>query len=54
MSWDCSSSRLPTRGQRSGQAACWIAGQIADGSLDPATGTLHIWLDIAYDLGYPE
>lgn len=34
--------------------AYWIAGQIADGSLDPATGTHLIWADIAYDLGYPE
>ncbi|WP_458245403.1 hypothetical protein [Streptomyces sp. MAI_2237] len=34
--------------------AHWIAGQIADGSLDPATGTHLIWADIAYDLGYPE
>ncbi|MEW1640782.1 hypothetical protein [Streptomyces sp. NPDC091219] len=34
--------------------ACWIAGQIADGILDPATGTHLIWADIAYDLGYPE
>lgn len=34
--------------------AYWIAGQIADGSLDPATGTHLIWADIAYDLGHPE
>lgn len=34
--------------------AHWIAGQIADGTLDPATGTYLIWSDIAYDLGYPE
>jgi hypothetical protein len=34
--------------------AHWIAGQIADGTLDPATGALLIWSDIAYDLGYPE
>ncbi|WP_236584765.1 hypothetical protein [Streptomyces sp. MBT53] len=33
--------------------AHWIAGQIADGSLDPAVGTHLIWSDIAYDLGYP-
>ncbi|MFJ4710053.1 hypothetical protein ACIP6I_35200 [Streptomyces anulatus] len=33
--------------------AHWIAGQIADGSLDPAAGTHLIWADIAYDLGYP-
>lgn len=34
--------------------AYWIAGQIADGSVDPATGTHLIWADIAYDLGYPD
>ncbi|MGD6741692.1 hypothetical protein ACOKM3_07605 [Streptomyces sp. BH106] len=34
--------------------AHWIVGQIADGSLDPATGTHLIRTDIAYDLGYPE
>ncbi|GAA4887186.1 hypothetical protein GCM10023237_00340 [Streptomyces coeruleoprunus] len=34
--------------------AYWIAGQIADGSLDPAAGTHLIWADIAYDLGRPE
>jgi hypothetical protein len=34
--------------------AHWIAGQIADGTLEPATGTHLIWADIAYDLGYPE
>lgn len=34
--------------------AHWIAGQIVDGSLDPAAGTYLIWADIAYDLGYPE
>lgn len=34
--------------------AYWIAGQIADGTLDPAVGTHHIWADIAYDLGYPQ
>jgi hypothetical protein len=34
--------------------AYWIAGQIADGSLDPAAGTHLIWADIAYDLGYPD
>ncbi|MGW1327954.1 hypothetical protein ACWD64_36145 [Streptomyces antibioticus] len=33
--------------------AHWIAGQIADGSLDPAVGTHLIWADAAYDLGYP-
>ncbi|MFC9602532.1 hypothetical protein ACFTTN_03610 [Streptomyces niveus] len=32
----------------------WIAGQIADGTLGPATGTRLIWADITYDLGYPE
>lgn len=34
--------------------AYWIAGQIADGSLDPAAGTYLIWADIAYDLGDPQ
>ncbi|MEU9791136.1 hypothetical protein AB0E27_10940 [Streptomyces sparsogenes] len=34
--------------------AYWIAGQIADGSLDPAAGTHLVWADIACDLGYPE
>ncbi|MGW6732397.1 hypothetical protein [Streptomyces sp. NPDC055013] len=34
--------------------AYWIAGQIADGSLNPAVGTHLIWADVAYDLGYPE
>ncbi|MFF7365515.1 hypothetical protein [Streptomyces sp. NPDC008125] len=34
--------------------AYWIAGQIADGTLDPAAGTHIIWADIAYDLGCPE
>ncbi|MFC8263987.1 hypothetical protein ACFUNF_41955 [Streptomyces sp. NPDC057291] len=34
--------------------AYWVAGQIADGSLDPAAGTHLIWADIAYDLGCPD
>ncbi|MFJ5899624.1 hypothetical protein ACIQFZ_30160 [Streptomyces sp. NPDC093064] len=34
--------------------AYWVAGQIADGTLDPTTGTHFIWADIAYDLSYPE
>ncbi|SHM89497.1 hypothetical protein SAMN05216499_11618 [Actinacidiphila paucisporea] len=34
--------------------AYWVAGQIADGSLDPAAGTYLVWADIAYDLDYPE
>ncbi|MEV6164130.1 hypothetical protein AB0L71_19760 [Streptomyces sp. NPDC052052] len=34
--------------------AYWIAGQIADGSLDPATGTQLIWVDISDGLGRPE
>ncbi|MCX5384686.1 hypothetical protein [Streptomyces sp. NBC_00083] len=34
--------------------AYWVAGRIADGSLDPAVGTHLIWADIAYDLGYPD
>ena len=32
----------------------WIAGQIVDGSLDPATGIYLIWSDVAHDLQYPE
>ncbi|MFF1839465.1 hypothetical protein ACFVXE_35640 [Streptomyces sp. NPDC058231] len=34
--------------------AYWIARQIVNGSLDPATGTHLIWADVAYDLDYPE
>ncbi|MFI9311046.1 hypothetical protein [Streptomyces triculaminicus] len=34
--------------------ADWVAGQIADGTLDPASGTWLIWADIAEGLGYPE
>ncbi|MFD7915678.1 hypothetical protein ACFV30_34055 [Streptomyces sp. NPDC059752] len=34
--------------------AHWVASQIADGTLAPATGTHIIWADIAYDLGYPD
>ncbi|MEU8683465.1 hypothetical protein [Streptomyces sp. NPDC048611] len=34
--------------------AYWVAGQIADGSLNPAVGTHLIWADVAYHLGYPE
>jgi hypothetical protein len=46
----------PPAGPRAAQwaMAYWIAGQIADGSLDPAVGTHLIWADIAHDLGYPE
>ncbi|GHI82724.1 hypothetical protein Sxan_00880 [Streptomyces xanthophaeus] len=33
--------------------ASWVAGQIADGSLDPAVGTHLIRADIAHDLGDP-
>ncbi|KJK38239.1 hypothetical protein UK15_18470 [Streptomyces variegatus] len=33
--------------------AYWVAGQIADGTLDPAVGTHLISADIAYELGYP-
>lgn len=33
--------------------ASWVAGQIADGSLDPVVGTHLIRADIAYDLGDP-
>ncbi|MEU8795429.1 hypothetical protein [Streptomyces sp. NPDC048643] len=36
------------------EMAYWVAAQIADGSLNPATGTHLIWADVAYDLGYPE
>ncbi|GHB85106.1 hypothetical protein GCM10010347_65100 [Streptomyces cirratus] len=34
--------------------ADWVAGQIADRTLDPALGTWLIWANIAEDLGYPE
>ncbi|MFE6041054.1 hypothetical protein [Streptomyces sp. NPDC056452] len=34
--------------------AYWIAGQIVDGSLHPATGAHLIWADVACDLNYPE
>lgn len=34
--------------------AYWVAGQIADGTLDAATGTHLIRADVSYDLGYPE
>ena len=34
--------------------AFWIAGEIADGSLDPAAGAYLMWADVAFDLGYPE
>jgi hypothetical protein len=41
------------------RAAKWamahrVAGQIADGSMDPAAGTHLIRADISYDLGYPK
>ncbi|WP_235483607.1 hypothetical protein [Streptomyces roseoverticillatus] len=34
--------------------AYWVAGQIVDGTLDPATGTHLLCTDIAYALGDPE
>lgn len=34
--------------------AYWIAGQIADGSLDPAAGTHLIHVEVAYELGRPK
>ncbi|MEU9234427.1 hypothetical protein [Streptomyces subrutilus] len=34
--------------------AYWIAGQIADGSLDPAVGTHLIRAELAYELGDPD
>ncbi|GAA2457302.1 hypothetical protein GCM10010405_46720 [Streptomyces macrosporus] len=34
--------------------AYWLAAQIVDGSLDPATGADLIWAEAAMDLGYPE
>jgi len=33
--------------------AYWLATQIVDGSLDPATGADLIWAEAAMDLGYP-
>jgi hypothetical protein len=33
--------------------AYWIAGQIVDGSIDPAAGTHLIWAEVASELGYP-
>ncbi|WP_285543872.1 hypothetical protein [Streptomyces lavendulae] len=46
----------PPAGPRAAKLAMarWIAGQIADGTLDPSTGTYLIWADVASDLGYPE
>ncbi|MFF0040851.1 hypothetical protein ACFYRG_32300 [Streptomyces mirabilis] len=34
--------------------AYWLAAQIVDGSLDPATGADLIWVEAASELGYPE
>ncbi|KQX56294.1 MULTISPECIES: hypothetical protein [unclassified Streptomyces] len=34
--------------------AYWIAGQIVDGTLDPASGAQLIWAEVAEDLGQPE
>ncbi|MCX4990305.1 MULTISPECIES: hypothetical protein [unclassified Streptomyces] len=33
--------------------AHWLAAQIVDGSLDPATGADLIWVEAASELGYP-
>ncbi|MFJ4007544.1 hypothetical protein ACIPWL_29405 [Streptomyces sp. NPDC090023] len=33
--------------------ACWVAGRIAEGSLDPAAGTRLIRADVAHGLGCP-
>ncbi|MEU1032849.1 hypothetical protein ABZ402_29815 [Streptomyces mirabilis] len=34
--------------------AYWLAAQIVDGSLDPATGADLIWVEAASELGYPD
>ncbi|MFJ3800487.1 hypothetical protein ACIPSJ_29950 [Streptomyces sp. NPDC090088] len=34
--------------------AYWLAAQIVDGSLDPATGANLIWVEVAMELGYPD
>lgn len=34
--------------------AYWLAAQIVDGSLDPATGADLIWVEAAMELGYPD
>ncbi|MGY0485967.1 hypothetical protein [Streptomyces sp. WG-D5] len=34
--------------------AYWLAAQIVDGSLDPATGADLIWAEAAMELGYPD
>lgn len=34
--------------------ANWLAGQMVDGSLDPAVGACRIWRDVAWDLDYPD
>ncbi|MEU2181831.1 hypothetical protein [Streptomyces thermolilacinus] len=34
--------------------AYWLADQVVDGSLDPATGADLIWAEVALDLNYPE
>ncbi|MFK0151536.1 hypothetical protein ACIQVK_05550 [Streptomyces sp. NPDC090493] len=33
---------------------CWLATQLVDGSLDPATGADLIWVEAATQLGYPD
>ncbi|WP_329182281.1 hypothetical protein OG754_40610 (plasmid) [Streptomyces decoyicus] len=34
--------------------AYWLAGQMVDGSLDPAAGAFRIWRDVAWELEYPD
>ncbi|MEU9125091.1 hypothetical protein AB0C96_35525 [Streptomyces sp. NPDC048506] len=34
--------------------AYWIAGQMVEGSLDPAVGAFRIWRDVALDFEYPD
>ncbi|SED28999.1 hypothetical protein SAMN05428945_5340 [Streptomyces sp. 2224.1] len=34
--------------------AYWLAGQMVDGSLDPAAGVFRIWCDVAVELDYPD
>jgi hypothetical protein len=34
--------------------AYWLAQQITDGHLDPATGVQMIWHEVAWDLNYPK
>ncbi|MFE0190902.1 hypothetical protein [Streptomyces sp. NPDC058989] len=34
--------------------AYWLAGQMVEGSLDPAVGAFRIWRDVAVDFDYPD